>query len=197
MGNVDSGVSSMDWASEFNSAATTKSRINEVKTMSDVPVTPKNELKSFSISPLMNLKQLNLRSGGTPWSQQKKKGGVRSPYVYRSNQYLNRSLNSPSPLTARGTPSGNRSFAYERSHSWPSKSGVYPSQRSLSAGRFSSLISPPSNFSTTTAAVPRSRVSPQTRLNAFAWKSIKEDQLMFKSIGVTSSYKEFLPSPLK
>lgn len=192
--NADSGVSSMDWASEFN-PATTKSRIGEVKSMSDIPMTPKNQLKSFSISPVMNLKQLNLRSGGTPWSQ--KKCGGRSPYVYRSTQYLNRSVTSPSPLTVRATPSGNRSFVYERSHSWPSKCGAYPLQRTLASARFSSLISPPSKFSAAASVVPRSRVSPQTKLNAFAWKSIKEDQSMFKSIGVASSYNEFLPSPLK
>ena len=143
---------------QCNSKSSTKeeqgqSSDSSVLSMSDqkVPVTPKNDdiVNSFSISPLMSLRELQLRSGGsagTPcWSkQQMRKGGPDgyrcSPYMYRGASsmahFLNRSsaAQQQSPLSRSASggslsssfsssygKAANRSLVYDRPYSWPSK----------------------------------------------------------------------------
>lgn len=129
----------------------------------NVPVTPKNNeddiMKSFSISPLMSLRELQLRSGGsTPGlpKQYMRKGGSSgyrcSPYMYHRGSaaspmthFMNRS-ESPLSRSASGRSlsssfsssaslsygkAANRSLVYDRPYSWPSKgsSAVYHQQQ--------------------------------------------------------------------
>eukprot|EP00111_Clytia_hemisphaerica_P009670 TCONS_00028358-protein len=194
-GRTDSGVSSMDWVSDPNLF---RAKLTSSGDAATVPVTPKNDLKSFSISPVMNLRELHLRNGNTPGALSANKKNVRSPYVYRASPFLNRSGCSLQSPMSRASAQSNRSLIYDRSHSWPTKG--YPHQQRSTNSRFSSLISPPSSYNMNRSKdfIPRSRVTPThvTRSKSFTWRSTK-DQSVFKTLDIGSSYKDFLPSPLK
>ena len=147
------------------STSVSSSSESQLLSLSDqnVPVTPKNSeddiMKSFSISPLMSLRELQLRSGGsTPGlsKQYMRKGGSVgyrcSPYMYHRGggaspmtNFLNRS-ESPLSRSASGrslsssfssssslsySKTANRSLVYDRPYSWPSKgsAAVYHQQQ--------------------------------------------------------------------
>lgn len=160
----DSGVASMDWASEPN--------LSKPSSTVTTPQTPRWTRRS--ISPLTKFNQLSLHSGHTPtWSQNTKTlpgNRIMTHSANRSNSFLNR---SNSGLLDRSV---SQRYMISKSYSWPHLKG---------RANASPYLSP----------APRSRVIPKNQSKHTSRKNDEYNSL-FNSTDLTS-FKDFLPSPLK